>query len=426
MPLKNGKFLKKIKFEMKNISPLNIGRGEGEPLLDEEENKAYIPGTTLAGAIRAYLELSNSKDFIEKLFGNKTDNDSISKLYVYDSHADLLGTEIRPGVKIDRFSGAAKDGGKFERKYIPEGHKFHVNVEIYGENYEEIESFSDAVYFSIDAINRGNITLGSYKSGGAGFFKVNHIEEAAYDFNDAKQLFNYLKNADNYVKKDINAYNSNSNYNRCFIHYELKGELKTPLLIKGISTLDYNRADDEQYQSSNGEYIIPGTSIKGVVRSQGEKILKYFNKENLIGDIFGTSENEIKASKFIALDSVINNVKKTTYSKVKVDRFTGGVSNGQKKDEEPVMGEVSIKGMLKIKDQKNYKEAIALIALIFRDIAIGDLSLGSGSNVGRGRVKGRELRVFRGDEVLFSGNFESDHIEKDNMGEYINALRKRG
>ncbi len=426
MSLKNGEFINKIFFEIENITPLNIGKGEGEPLVDEESNKACIPGTTLAGAIRAYLELSSSKDLIEKLFGNEKDNNSISKIYVYDAYSDLIGNEIRPGVAIDRFSGAAKDREKFERKYIAKGHKFQVNIEIYSNNHKDFQSFNEAIYGVIKAIDAGNIALGSYKTNGAGLFKVNSIKEASYDLKDSKQLFSYLRNKDIYIKKDVDFFYADNTHNKSFVHYELDGELKTPLLVKKMSTLDFNRVDDEQFQNASGDYIIPGTSLKGVIRSQGERILHFFNKEELIGEIFGTSDNEHKISKFTIWDCEIQNVKKSIYSKIKLNRFTGGVSMGQKKEEEPVIGKVNIKGILKLKNESYDKEAIALIALIFRDIAKGELSLGSGNSVGRGRVEGRKLKIFMGEEVLFNWDIENNKVEKDSLGEYIEALRKRG
>lgn len=432
MSLKNGRYLKKIELEIENISPLNIGKGNGELLIDEENNKAYIPGTTLAGAIRNYIEL-NSKEsdkYSEKLFGEWEGEKGLSKIFVYDSYADLIGKEVRPGVYIDRFSGATNNKAKFDRIYIGEGHRFKVNLEVYAKNEVEYEKFCQSIYAAINAINTGNITLGSYKTGGAGLFNVNFLKEEGYDFKKKEDLFAYLKkdNTKYTVKKvkDLCLKNSNED---AFVQYELQGELDTPLLVKGMPTLDYKRADDEQFQNINGEPIIPGTSIKGIVRNQGERILNFLKREEKIVYIFGGTDREgnKRASRFTAFDCKIDDHEKVSYSKIKIDRFTGGIIKGFKMEEQPIVGSVIINGRLKIDNKvKGLDEAIGLIALIFRDMARGELPIGSGSNLGRGRIKGKRFKIFKGNEVLFKWNLEEDMADINQIEPYIEALWKKG
>ena len=43
-----------------------------------------------------------------------------------------------------------------------------------------------------------------------------------------------------------------------------------------------------------GKFIIPGSSLKGVIRNEVTNILTYFDKEEYIKDIFGTSESTDK------------------------------------------------------------------------------------------------------------------------------------
>lgn len=426
MALKNGKYLKKIKIEIENISPVNISGDDGYPLIDRESNKVYIPGTTIAGAMRSYLKINDFKN-LDKLFG---ENNFISKLYVYDSYSDFKGIEVRPGVSINRFSGAAnsdsKKGGKFERIYVVEGHKFIIDFEIYDDDKSNFEEYAEAIYSSIAAIDDGNITFGLYKTGGAGIFKVNSVKEVNYDFTSKKDLFMFLKNSKEYKNKNIKEICLNNLYNDSFVSYELNGEIETPLLIKGISMLDYTRADDEQFCNINGEYIIPGTSLKGVIRSHGERILKFYHKENYINKIFGPlkEDEEKRKSRFTVFDTKIESSNKVIYSKTKIDRFTGGIIKGQKMEEEPVTGKVLLRGNLKINKKTEEDEAIGLIALIFRDIAKGELTLGSGNNIGRGRIKGNQLKISIGNQVIFKGNLDKNVIEINKIDRYIAALGK--
>lgn len=426
MALKNGKYLKQIEIEIENVSPLNIGTGDGDPLIDEESNQIYFPGTSMAGAIKSYLQ-NNNFNKIDKMFGgdNENNENALSKVFIYDSFSNLRGIEVRPGVSINGFSGAADNGHKFDRKYVGMGHKFTVNIEIYSDTKEELNEYSDGIYSAIIAINNGNINFGSYKTGGAGVFKINSINERQFNFIDKSDLFMYLKNKKPYKVINIKDLEINDNYNNSYVQYELSGEIETSLLIKGMSALDYNRADDEQIQNINGDYIIPGTSLKGIIRSQGERILKFYRKQQYIEDIFGSSNNDDnknkkKASRFTAFDVIINNCKKVTYSKIKVDRFTGGIMKGQKMEEEPVTGAVTLKGKLKIENQND--KAIGLVALIFRDIAKGELPIGSGNNIGRGRIKGKLLKISLGNNILFKWNLENNKVDINKMDDYIAAL----
>lgn len=423
MALNNGKHLKRIRMEIENVSPLDIGGNDGEPLIDNEENKVYLPGTIIAGAFRSYLS-SIGVNCVNDMFGDNKSDNSLSKVFVYDSYSDLLGIEIRPGIRIDKVSGASVSGGKFERYYVCSGHKFIINVEIYGENKEQSEKYGKNIYLAAAALNRGNIAFGSYKTGGAGIFKVNSLEEVNYDFTNKNDLFGYLKNSKQYEKLDIEKIFSENLQNDIFVKYELRGQIDTPLLVMGNSDLDFKRADSEQFKDLKGNYIVPGTSLKGIIRSQGEKILKYYKKENDIEKIFGSESNtESKIpSRFTAYDSKIENGKKVIYSKIKIDRFTGGVLKGQKMSEEPVVGGIILSGKLKIDKSLKNDKAIGLIALVFRDIARGEITIGSGESTGKGRIKGEELKVSIGNNILFKWKNGNENAETNKIDNYITAI----
>jgi len=56
-----------IHAKIRSISPLHIGDGEGEILLDNDSNTAYLPATSVAGSFRAYLRAEGEDDI--SLFG---------------------------------------------------------------------------------------------------------------------------------------------------------------------------------------------------------------------------------------------------------------------------------------------------------------------------------------------------------------------
>lgn len=414
MALKNGKYLCKIKAKIENVSPFNIGNGEGAPLITLEENEVYLPGTTLAGAFRDYLVNSGEKN-IENLFG---DNGELSKFFFMDSYSKLIGKEVRDAVAINKELGVSDN--KFSRLYVAEGHVFDLRIEIYADCKEDLENRICNILACLKAINDGIITFGSYKTGGAGIFKVNKLEKYEVDLNKKEELFNYLLGNEKYVPLKIQEVTNNLKINNN-ITFTLKGTLKTGILLKGNEALDCDKADYTGYVNSKGDYIIPGTAIKGVIRAEGERILKYLSKEEDINNLFGGTLDDKKiASKLMTKDSKINNAKTKIYNRIKLNKFTAGTMNGALFNEEVINGNVEIKGILKVsKEEEKY---IGLIAMIFRDISLGKISLGSGNSIGRGIINGEELLIRKGEEIIFKGNLLENKISINEIDPYISAL----
>lgn len=417
MALKNNRFIKEIKLVLENTTPLHIGGDKGEILRDKEKSLAYIPGTSLAGAFRAYLK-ANFYENLEVLFGR----DRLSKVFFYDSYGKLIATETRPSVKINSALGIEEN--KFEREFIAQGHKFEVKIEIFAEDKESFKDFKKAIYTAIAAINSGNITLGSYKSSGAGLFKVLELKESDSDLTAKAGLLNYLKRENRFIDKSLKSI-ENESFESNDVTFLLEGKLKTPILIKGEDLMDPKVADGMNIRNSKGEYIIPGTSLKGVLRAEGERILNYFNKSDLEEEIFGSKgENKKKKnSKLKCFDTVIENPKVSKYNKIKLDKFTAGVVKGALMDDDPVIGKVKFRTTLNISEKLLEKQGIALISLIFRDIAIGALSLGGGFSIGRGRVKGEKLTIIKGKSIVYCYDFKNNKEEINKLEQCFTALR---
>lgn len=411
MTLRNGRYLTKFKFQIENISPFNIGNGDGEPIIDYEENKVYLPGTTMAGAFRDYLERSSCKE-CDYLFGN---NGDISKVFTKDSYSNLLGKEIRESNCIDGQTGTSDN--KFSRVYVKEGHKFNIEIDTYANLNSDMEKYTGYVKSFIKAINNKEVTFGSYKSVGGGLFKVNCVKQYKVDLENKDELFNYLLNRENYITLDIN--NSPSNSLNKTVIFKLEGYVQN-LLIKGVDSLDCDKVDSTSYKS-NGKYIIPGSSLKGVIKGEALRILNYFNLEEDINKIFGGEIKDKKiASAFKALDTTINNVKTKKYNRIKINKFTGGTLKGNLLEEETVSGDVKLQGIMNLNNlQEKY---IGLLAMTFRDIGLGKISLGSGNSIGRGIVFCKKLTIRKNNEIIFEGNILENNIKINRIDCYINEL----
>lgn len=417
MAFRNGKYIINLKFQLENKSPFNIGDDEGMPIITLEENQVYLPGTTLAGAFKDYLTKCNEKG-LEEDFGELGEQ---SNIFFMDSYAPLKNIEIRDAVCIDRETGTSAN--KFSRVYVSAEHKFNVNIKIFGENKLDLDNRYNKILSCLKAINDEEIVLGAYKSSGAGSFKVNEVLKEDFSFENKNDIFKYLLNEDKYEKVDINKF-TNSKKEENLFKFQLTGMLKTSILVKGHESLDADKVDSSGYVNGKGEYIIPGTSLKGVIRSESERILKYLNYDNNeIIDVFGGSiesgcEKKNFASKLRVQDSTINKVRSKIYNRIKIDKFTAKTIQGALFNEEVLSGELKINATLRTDDKK----FVGLIGMIFRDVALGKISIGSGNNVGRGRIAGKELIVTEGNNTLFKWNLENDKVEVNKIDSFINKL----
>ena len=446
MAIKNGRCISLYLIKFKNDSPMNIAGDDDMPLIDEDEQKVYIPGTTLAGAFRAYLRHKGC-DCLGEMFGDQSNKNSQSKIFIYDSFANLKQSESRPAVKIDYSTGTntnkmSKDSGnKFERYFVGAGHEFEVRIELYADNEKTLEKYKKALNRCISALNSGDILIGSYKSIGSGICKiVEPIKKKEFDLNKKEDLFRYLKDGIEDDKKYTDLYlkDIESHYDNEDITFILEGRLRTPLLIKGYSSLNSKDIESEQMVNAAGKFIIPGSSLKGVIRNEVTNILTYFNKKEYIEEIFGANEVDIKKkdvekkiSRVTAYDCIINNSTTITYNKIKVDRFTGGVRKGALTNDKPVKGDVTLKAKYKLfyndssENPALNKSAVAAIALVFRDICIGNVPLGGGNSIGRGRIEGKELTIKQGNKVIFEGDIINNNIKQNMLDEYINVLTNK-
>lgn len=415
-----------IEAKIESISPLYIGDDEGNVLIDNENNMAYLPATSIAGAFRAYLNSIGEE--VDHLFG-ETEDSQMSKIYISDCHGKVQGFERRDGVSIDGETGANKHGSKIQRLYLSEGIEFHLKFKIHMES-EEDNNLKIMIYKALNGLNKSFIRFGGHKSSGLGIFKVKSAEEMEYDFNDLENLKKYLKR-EPVDKKDIMT-EVNKEYNTIdYVEFTLKGELTTPLIIKSPRSFDPDEADDTSLKTNSGKYLIPGSSFKGVLRSRVETISNYFGILDKAQELFGQVEREDKdniLSRIFVKEAEIDNTeysKTVTYNRIKLDKFTSGVKYGSLMEDEPVKGSTEFHILYRKTGDKAFDDfAIGIISLALRDLGTENLGLGGNANIGRGRFKGSSMTIKNGAERIHI-DFENKRIDNEEvLSTYIAAVKK--
>ena len=406
-----------IKGELTVLSPLVIGKGEDEhtdiDVIRDINGLPFIPGTSLAGVfrhfLRTYLDDVNGDEhpIIKALFGKTGKDSTLSMLMISDSQLQKDSghhVAVRDGLKIDYLTksvGKHKDkddeaggGAKYDYEVIEPGAVFNLKIElIIRENHPGIDEIYDSTAFILKHLEAGSLRVGAKTSRGMGQIQLKNINIMKLDMKNKKD-------AETWIDFDWQQWNFEPNITLAgmatnkltFIspdHFTISTIFCIPY---SILIRHYNSdpaADDTTHLRSNGRYVIPGTSWNGALRhaihSQLDQLKVNQKKiDEIMDKMFGTVDPQKKtafASRVTIEESIIEEEQAMSYTRNKVDRFTGGVVDSALFTEKPVYrGSVSLN--LTLKNPKDWEKGILLLAL--KDIANGIQPVGGAANVGRG------------------------------------------
>ena len=438
-----------IKYQMTAVcrEPLHVGGNGGRDggiLVHPVKNVPFIQATGIAGAMRDYLagkDENGDRGLQAQLFGASAGAvdgvdaiDCCSKVRVSDAFftGNVVNVELRPRVKIDRETGTCQSeqtkgskkqsGQKFETESVSAGSEFTFQL------YEREHELEPVLEQILGALHTGVIQLGGQKSNGCGCIYFSQVLKSDYDMtkvDDRKAWAAETKPGEAILEK-LEAQLADVDKQ---LHFELTGEVDSAILVKSITVRDYGEEapDTEQMRTADGKLVIPATSIKGVVRGQMEKIAKFKGLSEMdIEQIFGKNSEKGKTG-FLGqihfFDAILEGGERPAQKRIHIDKFTGGVMYGELFAETPAYGKLKIRVDL----EKEDKKAAGLVLMALRDIGIGILPLGSGSNVGRGYISGSELLIKEGTDVVAKIDLKKKQVETgaDRISEYLKAAKAR-
>lgn len=385
-----------------STSPLHIGDDEGNILINNENNMAYLPATSIAGAFRSYLKSIGEKDNL--LFGSH-EKTQMSKIFISDAYATVKEYTRRDGLRIDGETGANIYGSKIEKLYLDEGLEFNLRFEI-NEDYHNDKDLKIMIYKALNGLNKSFIRFGGNKSSGLGIFEVQNVSEIEYKLSDLDDLSKYLKREEK-VKVDITNKISTMDIDDEYVEFTMKGGLSTPLIIKAPKSFKRDKADDTSIKTGSEKYFIPGSSFKGIVRSRVETIANHFGSRDKALELFGQVKGNGKEnvlSRIFVREAIIDNseyLKEVEYNRIKTDKFTSGVRYGSLMQDIPVKGSTNFHIIYKKSGDEQYDNyAIGIIVLALRDLGTENISIGGNANIGRGRFKADILSIETGKEKI--------------------------
>ncbi len=184
------------------LAPLHVGGVGEDPEADlvlarDGQGRYYVPGTSLAGPLRAWMANRVDRDrqpLLDILWGFQSEprpgedaDGQASALFLFDApientkdqdggsqHAEdpparaEVAVEIREGVGIDRFTGTAASGIKYNRAVLPRGTRmpFHLTAEL--KDGKNLDALLFLVCEMIERLEKGDIRFGAARTRGHG------------------------------------------------------------------------------------------------------------------------------------------------------------------------------------------------------------------------------------------------------------------
>ena len=433
----------KYKITAECREPLHIGSGSADPeeiLMDPVEGTPFVQASGIAGVFRNYCENTYGQEVSDELFGKRRkengEEESGSRLKISDGifeKAAEVRMELRPRVSIDPVTGTCdssevkgterKSGHKFNMGYISAGTEFTFSVYLYDKEKKDVmeDLFS--------AMNQGVILFGGQKSNGCGVVKVKKLLYKEFHMceKEARNLWYREEELQEKDYEDITAVLSTESKTKNAYEITVTGCTEGELLVKSIAVSGCGEGfpDSENIRNGKGDYIVPGSSLKGAVRAQMEQIEKRLQKSgrgtvSLIENSFGSKgnpEEKGKTGNLLFYDTVVGeqeeNDKMPLSHRIHIDKFTGGVMQGGLFSEKNVAGNLTMR--IAVRDKNDPEKTCGLLLLALRDLAIGVMNIGSGYNVGKGIIQVDKIFVKRKDHseaIIDFGSGKTDDKNK--------------
>lgn len=401
---------------IKLSSPLSVSGGEEEftdsDVMKDYDGHPFIPGTSIAGAMREYL---NEKDAVD-LFGDAEGKKS--NIIIYDANFVEGEYEIssRDGIQLDDQKQTI-EGAKYNYEVIQTGAKTVIRVELLvRKNCKTIEKIKSILY----GIQKGYIRFGHNKNRGNGRVLIESVFSKEYSRDGvSKDWTEFLWDE---MKEDTNNWLCEVNKEQ-----EKYDSYKIPLLLQGgISIRKYSsdpsKADFEHI-TCNNKPVIPGTSWNGAIRHHSKRILKELgladeDASSLLDDCFGYVDKEgkeAKPSKIIFTESIVEKSVRVPMTRTRINRFDNSTMHGALYSE---IANFTGSCELEIMVENDAGDWIGgLLALIVKDLDFGYLAIGGQTSIGRG--------LFSLDKTNACSIFPDEHGLLQELKNKIDSLKTR-
>lgn len=424
-----------IRLKANAYSPICIAGGEEEEsdhdVIRNFDGEFFLPGTSLAGAFRAYCEemiqkqvqLQKANDClkqntvkwkqqdVDQLFGYAQGEDSKeSSFFVFDGEIKQAKRIIRDGIALseDKITLETK---KYTYEALDAGTEI-VMEWVVKATLEEKERFLEMLRMITAGIHSGRVRLGHKKMRGMGELRISEVLlcefEKGTDHAYGWQEFSWekaLNNRKKYSVKNVTAEWQTKRWEENQIQIVVPLKLRGGLSIRQYSAKikekdsDQIEADFQQIERTKEKdgktyrcAVIPGSTWNGALRHQCKKVLQELGlssskAEQWIQEIFGyvkETEKEAYRSQIEVKESELSQDSEPVFMvRNRINRFEGGTMDGALYTELSYFGgDTNI--TLFIPDKETCYWAVGLLILVLKDIANGFFAIGGQTAIGRG------------------------------------------
>ncbi|MBW4652152.1 MAG: hypothetical protein KME20_03735 [Kaiparowitsia implicata GSE-PSE-MK54-09C] len=269
----------KISATLTALTPLHVGGIGGDVDTDlalavNGRGNYYIPGTSMAGALRGWMAQSNSEAQVKNYWGDHESEDrGASFILVEDAEIAMekgQRIEIREGVGIDRHTGAAAERFKYNRAILPKGVSVPLKITL-----DCQESHDPAELWQVlQALECGDIRIGAAKTRGLGKVQLTGIKIQRQDLSSADGIFEALL-AEGQLQDWSELKKSAPYMPPARLDFTLGWKPRDSVMVKAegdgiaVDILPLLSQVDSRVR-----FVIPGSSIKGVLRAHAERIVR--------------------------------------------------------------------------------------------------------------------------------------------------------
>lgn len=419
-------------------TPLHCGGGAEDILQDQPVTRdAFglwrIPGSSLAGVLRGLCD-SVEPAMTGKMFGESGGEPRPSLVWCADgilldfdglSAPDKMiagqqveipqGPFVRDHVRLDCDRGCAVEGGKFDEEIVPAGARFLLEFRCDGWN-RKLTDEECACFDRLCALALGGaLDLGGKTANGYGRYRVIEKSCREIDLFDPAGMEAWLnlsrgKMPQTGEGRELDLAPALEALPDAGLNGTAQMSLVCdgPILIGGGQPVlpdgSLSDADIIFALSPYLDYgrkklcwrpVLPGTSLKGVLRHAVYRILRDGGAsaelaQNRLNDLFGHIEgNDGQCGRLVVEDCPLLEARQgTLVQHVAIDRFTGGALDGALFSEEPVWIEgLEVQARIHARGADGAGAALIFQALL--DLGQGLLGVGSGVNRGNGRLRAK-------------------------------------
>ena len=341
----------------------------------------------------------------------------------------------RDGVHIDDVTGTAIDAHKYDYEIVESGAggPFYAEILLRRVHQKDEHTLKETL-LRLSELLRGGFHVGALTTKGFGRMQLRDMVVDCYDFRRTEDAIAWLSpkrgNAAWHMAYDDAAQTEPPPADGDFVitaDFALTGALIVRDSVDPLAEAEGEKSPVARMKTNAaGQNIIPGTSLKGVLRHRAAYILHALGKEQTQAEAFidrlmGTTAAR---GRFIVEEAVVD-AEMHTQTRSRIDRFTGGTIPSALFSTVPVWREKDGGRSVTLRfgvRQASEQEA-GLCVLLLKDLWLGRAAIGGEKSIGRGTLEGLHAVIrYHGRcyELTQGQSFAADTVQT--LQGYVTAL----